>query len=80
MRPNSSSGLPGSATTIDAYGNTPLHCAVVSGNYGELVEALLAGGADSNLKNALGRSPLEHAGRLGRTALIELLEKHQARE
>jgi ankyrin repeat protein len=69
-----------SSAIADIYGNTPLHCAVVSGNYPELIEALLAGGADPNLKNELGKSPLDHATQLGRTALIELLEKHQARE
>ena len=45
---------------VDDKGNTALHCAVMHDDY-EVVELLLAGGADPKLTNARGRSSLDFA-------------------
>ena len=48
----------------DAYGNTALNRAVFfSGGSGELIRLLLEHGADRNLKNRKGISPLDLANR-----------------
>jgi ankyrin repeat protein len=57
---------------------TPLHHAVEAGSV-EIVEALLAAGADPNAPNATGRKPASYVrGGPARARLIELLLRHGA--
>jgi len=51
---------------------TPLHLAV-TGGHREMVELLVARGADPNVKDQSGRTPLEVARQKGYTELFELL-------
>jgi ankyrin repeat protein len=44
------------------WGETPLHVAAVRGDK-EMIEALLAGGADQTIKTAKGETPLDQAER-----------------
>lgn len=54
------------------YGNTPLHFAVQSGNK-ELVDLLVAKGADIEAKNSVGATALHLAAPNGRSDIVELL-------
>lgn len=53
-------------------GSRPLHQASESGNVGVLA-ALLAGGADPRLRNAMGETPLDLAARKGQRRCADLL-------
>ncbi|TEB25665.1 ankyrin [Coprinellus micaceus] len=57
--------------------NTPLHHSVTTNNY-EIACALLAHGADSDLRNFSGETPLHYACKLGRADFVELLIGHDA--
>jgi ankyrin repeat protein len=58
----------------DAHGNTPLWRAVFeSKNRGEVIEILLASGADKNLKNNYGISPLDLAGTIANYDAMQFL-------
>ncbi|TEB19368.1 hypothetical protein FA13DRAFT_1744494 [Coprinellus micaceus] len=57
--------------------NTPLHHSVTTNNY-EIACALLAHGADSDLRNSSGETPLHYACKLGRADFVELLIGHDA--
>lgn len=59
--------------TLDLYGSTPLHRAVEMG-WKDVVELLIAKGADVNAKDSQGYTPLYYAG--GRTDIIEVLKRH----
>ena len=57
----------------DFSGNTPLHVASGLGR-GAIASLLLAGGADVNILNQEGESPLEHAEYRKHDDLIKLLK------
>ena len=56
-------------------GWTPLHKAAYEG-YREIVELLIAKGADVNAKNRYGTTPLDDAIQQKRTETADLLRKH----
>ena len=56
-------------------GITPLHAAAVGGRK-EIAELLIAEGADVNVKNIVGDTPLDWAIGLKRTEIADLLRKH----
>jgi ankyrin repeat protein len=56
----------------DSHGDTPLHNAALRG-YKEVVEVLVAHGADVNAKNSRGRTPLDEAARRGHKDIVRLL-------
>jgi len=53
-------------------GETPLHKAA-GGGYENIVELLIASGADANAKNAYGETPLHEAAVGGHKSIAELL-------
>ena len=63
----------------ETYGFTPLHQAVFFGHK-EIVEYLVAQGADVNVKNIAGSSPLYLAKGKGHKEIAALLTKHGATE
>ncbi len=63
----------------EKYGFTPLHQAVFFGHR-EIVEFLIAEGADVNAKNNAGSTPLYLAKGKGHHAIAELLVQHGATE
>ena len=67
------------ATRGDVNGQTPL-CLSVHRGRRDIVELLIAKGADVNAKNKWGLSALDIAVILGHTEIVELLHKHGARE
>jgi ankyrin repeat protein len=60
----------------DADPVTVVWAAVTRGCSSELVELLIAHGADPNLAGPDGRSPYRHATAAGRSDLVELLRRH----
>ncbi len=60
-------------------GQTPLHLAVRAG-YRDIVELLIAKGADVNAKNKAGRTALRIAINQSHPEIAELLRKHGAKE
>ncbi len=58
----------------ESYGGTPLHFAAYSGN--EVVELLIANGADVNAKNQADATPLDKAIEKNRDDTVSLLRKH----
>jgi cytohesin len=58
----------------ESYGGTPLHFAAYSGN--EVVELLIANGADVNAKNQADATPLDKAIEKNRDETVSLLRKH----
>jgi ankyrin repeat protein len=62
--------------TTDSYGNTSLWCAVFNarGKYDSVV-LLLSKGANPNIKNKAGRSPLDFAIQIKDEKLISILQK-----
>ena len=58
----------------ESYGGTPLHFAAYSGN--EVVELLIANGADVNAKNQADATPLDKAIEKNRDETVSLLLKH----
>lgn len=59
---------------VDTFGNTPLwRCVMDSSTRVEVVELLVANGADPNKKNKHGSSPLDLAGTSGRDDLVAAL-------
>jgi ankyrin repeat protein len=60
------------------FGNTLLHSAVVSGDLDE-VKRLLAAGADPNVANRDGRTPVQMAAILGHAHIEELLRSDVGR-
>ena len=70
-------------------GWTPLHAAVFAGyseigftfrEHKEIIEILIAKGADVNAENKQGRTPLQCATVRQQTEIVELLRKHRAKE
>jgi len=70
-------------------GWTPLHAAVFAGyseigftfrEHKEIIEILIAKGADVNAENKQGRTPLQCATVRQQTEIVELLRKHGAKE
>ncbi|KAI9006994.1 ankyrin repeat-containing domain protein [Hyaloraphidium curvatum] len=59
----------------NCFGDTPLHCAIVP----EVAELLLAHGADTDVQNWNGETPVDTARRAGRTRVVQVLEAHAAR-
>ena len=59
----------------DKYGWTTLHWAAIGG-YKEMVELLIAEGADVNTKGYRGTTPLDDAIQQKRTETADLLRKH----
>ncbi len=68
---------------VNRLGWTALLEAVILGDgsprYVQIVELLLRHGADPNLADAQGASPLQHARQRGQTAVAELLRRSGAR-
>ena len=62
----------------DGFGSTPLHAAVLMGER-EIVEDLLALGADTRLRSNSGRDALALAQRRENSVLIALIARHRAR-
>ena len=58
----------------ESYGGTPLHFAAYSGS--EVVELLIANGADVNAKNQADATPLDKAIENKQTETADLLRKH----
>ncbi|MFC1604708.1 ankyrin repeat domain-containing protein [Planctomycetota bacterium] len=58
---------------------TALHSAAAAGHK-EIVEFLITQGAEADAKDRRGRTPLDLANQRGRTAIVELLQKHGAKE
>ena len=58
----------------ESYGGTPLHFAAYRGN--EVVELLIANGADVNAKNQADATPLDKAIEKNRDETVNLLRKH----
>ena len=58
----------------ESYGGTPLHFAAYRGN--EVVELLIANGADVNAKNQADATPLDKAIEKNRDETVSLLRKH----
>ena len=56
-------------------GDMSLHDAVNKGS-AKMVKLLLASGADPDITNASGLTPIEQAERRGRTHLARLMEEH----
>lgn len=63
----------------DNDGDAPLHIAALHGHK-EIVELLLANGANVNVKDSEGRTPFDEAIRRGHEDVFELLRKHTAKE
>ena len=65
----------------DSFGNTPLWRAVFSAEDkgGAVVELLLSNGADKNLKNGSGISPIELARSIGNYDVASYIDIHPAR-
>ena len=59
--------------------STPLHSAAHAGRI-EMVELLIAKGADINATSNIGQTPLALAKAKGHTEISELLRKHDAKE
>jgi ankyrin repeat protein len=60
---------------VDKFGNTPLSRAVFSSRgRGEVIQLLLAAGADRNKKNNYGVSPLDLAKNIGNYNVIQLFD------
>jgi ankyrin repeat protein len=64
---------------LDGHGHTPLHWAVFGG-YKEIVQLLLAHGADPNARAATGVTPLWNAVDFGLHEIATLLRDHGGRE
>ena len=62
----------------EKYEKTPLHHATRAGYY-EIVKMLIAAGADVNVKNIAGKTPLDRAVKFNVTEIAELLRKHGAK-
>jgi ankyrin repeat protein len=58
---------------------TPLHIAVASGHR-DIVELLVTRGADVNVKDRMGQTPLDMAKQKRQTEIIDLLLAHGAQE
>ncbi len=65
--------------TGDEYGSTALHHAAIKGHL-KIVRLLLAHGANLQLKDTKGRTPLMAATQQGQTAIVELLKQATARK
>ena len=61
-------------------GYTPLLLAVYYDCHPEVVEFLINNGAEVNVTDDQGNSPLHYAKEKGRTTVVELLGSHGARE
>ena len=63
------------ARTEEGEGATPLHGAVLSGHK-ELIELLIAKGADVNAIDAISKTPLDYAISRSHPEIADLLRKH----
>jgi ankyrin repeat protein len=70
-------GADVNAHAHNSLANTPIICAVV-GQHADLVEFLIARGADVNLANAAGATPLHKAAIRGDCGIMRLLLAHGA--
>jgi len=62
--------------SLDVFGNTPLWRAIADGGSNPVVvEMLLRAGADPRKKNSDGLSPIDVAIRLGKTELVDMMQK-----
>ncbi len=60
----------------DAWGNTPLGVAVSNSRCnGEMIRLLLAHGADKNIKNNYGISPLDYARQVANYNIVQFFEE-----
>ena len=66
--------------SVESHNWTPLFFAVASGPNGhpELVSILVKKGADVNVRDTLGRTPLHYASELGQDDNLEMLLNHGA--
>ena len=58
---------------LSIFGDTPLHLAI-TGEKAEIVEALLAAGAKTDLRNGKGKTPLDKAREKKKIVLQRILE------
>ena len=63
---------------IQSNSGTPLRTACLRGKK-EIVELLIANGADINVKDNAGKTALDIARQRGHTEIVELLQKHGAK-
>lgn len=68
---------PECVTVRDDEGCTPLHCLAFDTRHGEeIVELLIAHGADVNARDKAGRTPVDQAMQNARRDLVEVLRRH----
>jgi len=66
-------------STRNIQNNTPLHLAV-NGGHLKIVQMLIEEGVKTKVKNKAGQTPLDIARARGRSDIIEVLSKHEAKE
>jgi len=62
---------------IGDLGNAPLHHAASRGNV-DIIRKLLQGGAEVNIKNEFGQTPLDLAKLMKRPEAVKVLKAHKA--
>jgi ankyrin repeat protein len=68
---------PESVNARDDEGRTPLHCPYWDTRHGEeMIELLIAHGADINARDNAGRNPIDQMLQIGRRDLAEVLRRH----
>jgi len=68
---------PKLVNALDQFGNTALHGAVEKGHI-QIIKYLISKGADVNMKDREGRTPLYYAEITANTEVEELLKKYGA--
>jgi ankyrin repeat protein len=69
--------IPESVNARDEEGRTPLHCPDWGARHGEeMIELLIAHGADMNARDNAGRNPIDQLLQNGRRDLAEVLRRH----
>lgn len=66
-------GAKGIINAQDHNGNTPLHTVTIQGRGADLAKLLLDNGADTEVKNKLGYTPLDLAVMLGEDSIARAL-------